>query len=152
MKYKTHIMSGALLGEIGAIGIGATAVGMLSDGHMFYHVAVIGGASILGSVFPDIDVRIPGLKHRTITHWPIPYVCGVLLGFLMRNNLFSFLCLGALIHIFLDSMTVSGVPLLSPFKKYKGFSFIRTDHFQEIPLRLAMACIFILIFSIGAGV
>lgn len=71
-----------------------------------------------GAVLPDV-LEIGGLiRHRTITHWPYPYlfVAGIL--YLWQSNtpsltayLMFFLALGVVLHILLDALSLTGVPV-----------------------------------------
>ena len=83
--------------------------------------------AIIGSTFPDIDIKI-GLVHRTWTHWLPFYIFPAVYIFYSLNDpsfasnifiklFFSFLawfCIGASMHILEDCITYSGIPLLSP--------------------------------------
>ena len=127
---------------------------------------VLIGGSILGSLIPDIDHRQSkiGKKmkitsfvvnklcgHRKLTHAPLLYI--VLFTILLFpvissgnfNTLYFNLILGILLgiasHLFLDSLTVSGIPLLYPFKKEKyhllKYSTNRKEYLPKILILLS---------------
>lgn len=141
---KTHIAGGVLLGSI------------MIDHHKISEslIPVAMSASILGSLLPDIDHRnsyigrrlkvtswiaSKTLGHRGATHSPIftglfLLTLQILIG---RSKLYvnlnvltvvnTFLYYGILSHIFLDSLTPGGVPLLYPiFSNKISFFNIKT--------------------------
>lgn len=85
-------------------------------------------AIVAGSVFPDlIEIRIARNNpfiiryiHRRFTHWWVLYLIGII--YLLYSystsisRLLAFFLLGCLAHIFQDSLTMGGVPVLNPFK------------------------------------
>ena len=87
--------------------------------------------SFVGALFPDIDLGIPGLEHRTLTHWPVPYLAGVVLAHFVGFSWGLYFCIGCLVHIFLDSFSLMGVPLLTPFGRRGGFRIMRVGGFSE---------------------
>ena len=104
---------------------------------------VLIGGSILGSLVPDIDHRQSKLGnkmkitsfivnklcgHRKLTHAPLLYIIlftillfpTILSGNFLNTfyfNLFFGIFIGIISHLFLDSLTISGIPLLYPFTK-----------------------------------
>jgi len=107
-------------------------------------VGVLG--ALAGSTLPDLDIPL-GIPHRTITHWwPIYTGAGIAVKFLPTGYLpplvtdFVFwVCVGSLLHIIEDSLTVGGIPVLGPFSK-KRFSFMltRTGGMLEYLVSLAV--------------
>jgi len=87
--------------------------------------------SFVGALFPDIDLGVPGLEHRTLTHWPVPYLVGVMLAHLWGFSWGVYFCIGCLVHIFLDSFSRMGVPLRTPFGRRRGFRIMRVGGFSE---------------------
>jgi len=126
-----HTLSGVLLSE----GIIAFKYSPLltwqgfsyvaNDAQTFATVFPIAVCPVIGAVLPDIDIHIPCLKHRTITHWPVLYGMGILLAYLAGYLWLSLLYIGCLVHILLDSFSLIGAPFLSPFEKRKGFRIMR---------------------------
>lgn len=94
-----------------------------------------------GAVFPDA-AEFPFrfiLPHRTLTHWPYPYLAGTLaLWWHYRNsgNLIlyyvSFLLIGCLLHIFQDFLSKGGIPLKGPFSKTRGLNFYKIYTLDEV--------------------
>src|SRR6266702_1868652 len=91
----------------------------LTTGAVIY--AMTGGYSptlmaMLGSILPDL-LEMGIVRHRTVTHWPPPWVfiallsCGAnSLSSNIWQYLFSFCCIGALLHIGEDYLSVTGIP------------------------------------------
>lgn len=75
---------------------------------------------LIGTSFPDLDLRIPSLKHRGILHtiWPIILVL-ILNAVLARFLPFSItaFALGYGSHLFADALTKEGVKPLYPLSK-----------------------------------
>lgn len=76
-----------------------------------------GMIAVFGSVAPDIDLEIRGLKHRTYTHslLALGITTCVALTWSKGFGIAWFINYG--LHIFADSLTVQGVGLLYPFNK-----------------------------------
>jgi membrane-bound metal-dependent hydrolase YbcI (DUF457 family) len=96
--------------------------------------------STMGSILPDA-LEIKGLiKHRTITHYPIVYSVPLLV--LLPNFKATFLvnavfwCLvGCMVHLLLDALSKSGIPLFRPFSDKKlAINFYTTHHMSEFYL------------------
>jgi len=133
-----HTLSGVLLSELIIVfkcsplltWQGVSYV--VNDAHAFAAVFPAVISPVIGSVFPDVDMRIPGLDHRTITHWPVPYGIVLILAYLAGHLWLLVFCIGCLLHILLDSFSLMGVPLLTPFGKHKGFRIMRVGSHAEI--------------------
>ena len=144
MTRANHTLSGILLAEgiIAFISPSLLTIAgisyVLQDKAMCVAVPPIIVGSMVGAVFPDIDLRIPGLEHRTLTHWFIPYVAGILLAYFLVYSWVLFFCTGALVHILLDSLSLMGVPIWTPFGKRKGFRIMRVGNFSEVIAALLM--------------
>ena len=154
MTGKTHMLAGVVVGTLCATSYNASAS----------HASLIVGASILGSLLPDIDhfgstagrralaVSIPVrifFGHRTITHsllfaglalvggsYLLPSLPGIAWG----------LFLGVLSHLVLDSLNPSGVPFLYPWPKRFNLASIKTGGVGEMVLVLAAV-----VFLMGIG-
>jgi membrane-bound metal-dependent hydrolase YbcI (DUF457 family) len=84
--------------------------------------------AFIGSILPDWDLRLR-IPHRGITHWLIwpalmlyagqfhPFVIG--------------LCVGWVLHILADAMTVEGLRPLSPFTTWRIHGLARTGALSE---------------------
>ncbi|SFC21574.1 metal-dependent hydrolase [Clostridium uliginosum] len=153
MNYKTHINGGILAGlyitsQMQSINILPTAIFL--------------GSSIIGSLLPDIDhknsyigKRVKPVSkvinklagHRKLFHSPILYLVlyigsmSVVTNKLGLNFLFG-LFLGIFSHLFLDSLTVGGLPWFYPISK-KRFSLahIKTNSQLEFTLCGILLCV-----------
>lgn len=140
MKYKTHVIGGLLAGVLAMNTV--ITKNIESNGP----VVIFLGSSLFGSLFPDIDhqgsyigrrAKITSsivnkhFGHRGATHSPIAMFLFTLILYVVSSHLlrgypavlpvlqigFIGFYVGILSHIFLDSLTKTGVPLLYPFKK-----------------------------------
>ncbi|MFF2531548.1 metal-dependent hydrolase [Brevibacillus sp. NPDC058079] len=137
--------------------------------------------SVFGSLLPDIDHRgsylgrrLPVLSflanatmgHRGATHAPfitvaLTTLCALATHYFLDGiallfclTLLAGCMIGALSHIFLDSLTKSGVPLLFPLsKKHYRLASLKTGGIGEILVTFLMILIAVLIstgnFSTG---
>ena len=92
----------------------------------------------IGSVLPDILEMRGVLPHRTVTHWPYPYlVMAVFLYGLACKSpsypvyFFFFVMVGFVCHLFEDSLSRSGIPWKTPFGVRKGFDLYVTNTSSE---------------------
>lgn len=76
------------------------------------------GVAVVGSILPDVLETGGILKHRTITHWPYPYMVAatVVYCWQWKNTslipyLICFFVLGIVMHLFLDGLSKSGIPV-----------------------------------------
>lgn len=175
MKYPCHVVGGITFGVVSQHFI-VQQLPMMKDSTLptLMLSAVFVAGSVLGSLMPDIDHRgsylgrrLPLLSlitnitvgHRGATHAPlITVIVATLLAFLSTHLLsgvqatYALLFIagsmvGSFSHIFLDSLTKSGVPLLYPFsKKHYRIAKFKTGGIGETLLTLAMI-IFVLWFA-----
>lgn len=133
MKKPTHLLSGLLLTETYIVWLGVPLeLAYLVHPLVTSVVCMTAGVCLAGSVFPDIDLKIPFLGHRTLTHWPIPYLLGAFV-FWHYAMAYPFLfCLAVLVHIFLDSFTKMGVPVVKPFGRRYGIRRVTTGSIAEL--------------------
>lgn len=126
MTKKTHV----------AVGVAATLPIIMKC----EPIAFIG---LLGAIVPDWDI-ILGMKHRTTTHSLTGLFVSTLLITLLNHQIGLIWGLNYSIHLLLDSMTVTGVPLFYPVvKKYYGFKFMKTgDSLDLFICLLSLAFIF----------
>ena len=131
MTKRNHALSGILLAEGSLALISPSLLTFQGLSYALQNgvkaVLFIVSGSIIGAVFPDIDLRIPFLRHRTLTHWFIPYLIGLIVAYLYNCYLALFFCIGALIHILLDSLSLMGVPIWTPFGRRWGFRLMRVS-------------------------
>lgn len=147
MTKTNHTISGLLLAETmialtcpDVLSIqGITHV--LQNKHICHALAPLAAGCFTGALFPDVDLAIPGLGHRTLTHWPVPYLIGAVSGHVFHLSWILYFCAGCLLHIFLDSFSIMGVPLRSPFGKRIGFRVMRVGTFSETIAAVLMGAI-----------
>lgn len=123
MTYKTHMIGGALAG--------ICVYGLMKDSIGFDSGLIITGASIIGSLLPDIDKegsfisnRIPiggiiekSFGHRKLIHslafWVVVFMLTV--GFM--GNVAIGIFAGVVSHLVLDTFNHNGVPWMYPFNR-----------------------------------
>jgi len=122
MKWKSHIAIGAVYGF-------ATAK---------YDFAII-GALAAGSVLPDVIDRFISMDnetlwnkvHRKMSHWWLIYIFLILISAYFGMSSVYFFFIGALMHIYADALTVSGVPFFNPLTAGYGLKEARTGKISE---------------------
>lgn len=139
MTGKTHKIGGAAVAMIYSayIGLGAK------------ETAIAVGVSVAGSLIPDIDKssstlgrKVPLLSipigkiagHRQLFHYPYFYLILGFLGlhFFNEYSLYIYpLMLGIMSHLFLDSLTPLGIPLITPRGKKFNLLSIKTGSMAE---------------------
>lgn len=95
----------------------------------------------VGSTLPDLlEFPLgPLIRHRTLTHWPYPYLAlfvGLWVWGGWSDNLLpqygSYLLLGCLFHLLQDSLSPGGIPCgVTPFRGKIGLGWYRTFHVSE---------------------
>lgn len=162
MNYKTH--------RIGGICAGLLVTGMTFKSPLTIHKALLSGifivGSFIGSIIPDIDhpnshlgkklnifsIGINTLYgHRGLTHSPLfALILSIILIFLssffygVPQLLYSQFVIGISVgyfsHLLLDSLTISGIPLLYPLS-HKGYRLakFRTNKHEIL---VSVICIF----------
>lgn len=139
MTFKTHMIGGIALAGVAALGM-IEVTGL--DLFVYY------GASIVGSLLPDIDhpkswisqntfgiyKLFKGLGHRGATHslFAVFMLEGILLALFGAHPIVLGLGIGYFSHLLLDMLNPRGVPLAYPFfkKKFK-VAKLRTDESGE---------------------
>jgi inner membrane protein len=111
----------------------------------FVTLAILGGAVVVGgAMVPDLDQRIPGIKHRGVTHtvWfalaagVAGGICGAVFGWsyspvaAVAMGVFGMLvgALAVVAHILADVLTPAGV---------RPFAPVRDDHYTVDVTRAA---------------
>ncbi|WP_270567008.1 metal-dependent hydrolase [Clostridium beijerinckii] len=153
MNYKTHMNGGIL--------VGLYANCQFANMPLVSTAVFLGGAFV-GSIFPDIDhgnsyigKKTKGVSkainklagHRKLFHAPLVYlflysiVIGMFTDKLMLIGIKG-IFLGIFSHLFLDSLTIGGLPWFYPFSK-KRFSIcmIKTNSKIEDILCGMLICI-----------
>ena len=126
----------------------------LTSGAAIY--AVTGGyfptcMAMIGSILPDL-LEMGIVRHRTATHWPPPWIVLSLVSYetcrLFPNvwmYLFSFICIGALLHLGEDYLSVTGIPFLSPGSRRRGAELYVTGTMGEAILVMLVTGLFLLL-------
>lgn len=75
------------------------------------------------------------IKHRTLTHTPWLWLLLCAFSFTLPNPFMPVLfgiCLSALLHVFIDMGSPTGIPLTNPFGKKTSFYLYRTNSVSEL--------------------
>lgn len=120
------------------------------------------GALTFGAILPDLlelkisrnNFYIMNMIHRRFTHWWPPYILFII-GCLSigRNDItktLAFVGLGGLVHIFQDSLTMGGIPIINPFKPSFRFGLFYVGSFKEViySLSYCLICISVIFIHI----
>ena len=139
MMKATHTLSGAVMAQ------GYLAwMGLPIDPSYFTNPEALAfafpaaAACLIGSIIPDIDIKLKIFGHRTVTHWFPPFLIAAVVSWLYFIPSIFLFCGAALLHIFLDAFTKMGVPMLSPFGKRYGFRWVVTGGASEILVVIAL--------------
>lgn len=107
--------------------------------------------AMIGSIIPDL-LEMGIVRHRTVTHWPPPWIVLALVSYgACRHSpnvwmyLFSFICIGALLHLCEDCLSVSGIPFRSPHCARRGVGLYVTGSLGEAVLVMFVTGFFLLI-------
>lgn len=128
----------------------AWAVPLLQT-ELYLEAAMAAAGVMLGARAPDwaevarwIDnKRYSLLPHRGVTHWPGFWLVGLILSLAyldspLREASAGFFC-SALLHLALDVMTPSGIPLFHPFDRNRSLRIYRSGSFVAETL-ITMSC------------
>ena len=126
----------------------------LTSGAVIY--AVTGGyfptcMAMIGSIIPDL-LEMGILRHRTATHWPPPWIVLAVFSYgacwyspNIWLYLFFFICIGALLHLGEDYLSVTGIPFRSPHGARKGAGLYVTGTMGEAVLVMLVTGLLLLI-------
>jgi hypothetical protein len=102
----------------------------------------------IGAVLPDVMEMRGVLAHRTVTHWPYPYLVVTALLYVVACASLSymayfvfFIMVGCVCHLFEDCLSRGGIPWKTPYGSRKGFDLYVTRTSSEY---LTVAVLFIL--------
>ena len=125
----------------------------LTSGAAIY--AVTGGyiptcMAMIGSIMPDL-LEMGIIRHRTATHWPLPWIILALVSYetcrLFPNvwiYIITFICIGALLHLGEDYLSVTGIPFRSPIStRRKGLGMYVTGTMGETILAISITGFFL---------
>ena len=87
---------------------------------------VLSMIGILGSVAPDIDIKLGMRFHRTFTHGLIFLMFSSLGISVFNKNIALIWFISYSTHLFLDSLTKGGIPLLYPMGSVYGLRLFTT--------------------------
>ena len=87
---------------------------------------IISLIGILGSVAPDLDIKLGMRFHRTFTHGLFFLMFSSLGISIFSKNIALIWFISYASHLFLDSMTKGGVPLLYPIGSSYGLRLFTT--------------------------
>ncbi len=106
--------------------------------------------AMLGSIIPDM-LEMGIVRHRTATHWPPPWIVFAVVSFVACGfspsiwlYLFFFICVGALLHLGEDFLSVTGIPFGSPGSRRRGAGLYVTGTMGEAVLAMSVTGVFIL--------
>lgn len=150
--------------------ITAAALGCASASYIFSKLNDPLGASLalagamLGARAPDWTEiarwkngkRYSVIPHRGPTHWPGFWLFGAIYSALYIEAPYSFLITlffaSAVLHLILDWMTPSGIPLVHPFAKRKSLYIYRaSDFIPELKISVMIWVVAGVIISINSG-
>jgi len=107
--------------------------------------------AMIGSILPDL-LEMGIVRHRTVTHWPPPWIVLALASYeTCRHSpnvwmyFFSFICIGALLHLGEDYLSVSGIPFRSPGSPRRRAGLYVTGTMREAFLVMFVTGFFLLI-------
>lgn len=164
MNGQTHKLGGLCTGIVAS----SLLVQDPSSSEQILLAGVLISGSLIGSLIPDIDHRNSKIGnkmkitsfivnklcgHRKLTHAPLLYIILsiiLLIPVISSGNFNTFyfnlilgIFIGVVSHLFLDSLTISGIPLLYPFKKEKyhllKYSTNRKEYLPKILILLFTA-------------
>ncbi|SNB45444.1 hypothetical protein SAMN06269301_0857 [Geobacter sp. DSM 9736] len=100
--------------------------------------------AILGSLVPDL-LEMGIVRHRTFTHWPPPWIGFVVVSYgacwlspKIWLYLCFYICIGALLHLGEDYLSITGIPFRSPGGPPRGAKLYSTGTTTETILVLSI--------------
>jgi membrane-bound metal-dependent hydrolase YbcI (DUF457 family) len=151
---------GFVLGATGAMMLAPGGIGdaftSITESSAFFAGAVVGGRAPdkleLATWSKLTDRRYSLIPHRTLTHWPVPWVALLAYSMYLIHDatdlttaaiawaITGFALSGGL-HLVLDIMTPTGIPLLHPFGTKTSFTIYRSGSPVEVLLVAAIVVI-----------
>lgn len=162
MKKNTHLLGGVAV--MGAWCVASTKMGTELPGESAAELLGLFGASLIGSLFPDIDLPTSKIGHmikpastainltsghRGVFHAPLPYLIILLLTYLTASyrafiTALAF-TLGVMSHLFLDILNASGIPLLWPMKRRVSLCDIKVGSLGEKVVDVALIALMVIL-------
>lgn len=132
MTKHTHVLSGIVFIE-GVMLYHGISLNHLMAPEVLSFILPYFGASLLGAIFPDVDMQVSSIiKHRTLTHWPIFYLFGIIISYYYSIPYLTTFCMACLVHLALDFFTMMGIPLFHPFGKRYGLRWVNVGRKKEL--------------------
>jgi len=101
-------------------------IGTLVSLPIIASTGMIGIFGILGSIAPDLDIILGKQFHRTFTHGLFFLMFSSLGISVINKNIALIWFISYASHLFLDSLTKSGVPLFYPLRGKYGLRLFTT--------------------------
>lgn len=134
MTGDTHRLWGGVAALVVLHDLGALHIGPDFSGGMFAQVATILGGAVLAGL-PDVDLKISGLAHRTLTH---SFFWAVLLAVLLPFPFGVALAAAFLTHPVLDALS-GRVQFFWPLPWWVGVGLVKTGSIQETVFNVTLA-------------
>ena len=98
---------------------------------------------LAGTFIPDIDLKIPFLKHRGVFHTAWPVIFAAAAGFFLPKMQFLFFpfAIGYASHLFADMITPFGVAPFFPLIKKRIRGPVKTGTFLELGISAVILAI-----------
>lgn len=108
---------------------------------LFLEAAMVAAGVMLGARAPDWaefarwhnDRRYSLIPHRGPTHWPGTWLAGLIASLVYLDSPYREAAAGffaaALLHLVMDIMTPTGIPLLHPFDRKRSLKVYRSGAF-----------------------
>ena len=100
--------------------------------------------AMIGSILPDL-LEIGIIRHRSFTHWPPPWVAFAIVSYgacwfspKIWLYLCFYICVGALLHLGEDYLSITGIPLRSPSGPPRGAKLYSTGTATETIIVLSL--------------
>lgn len=123
---------------LSGVALGGVLAAEALQAQAYLEASAVMALAVAGSRAPDSlegyrwvgGKRLSLIPHRTITHWPAPWIVLGVVGIVQMPGwavagvvAFS---LGGLLHLLFDAMTPSGIPLIHPFAKPWAYPLYRS--------------------------
>lgn len=157
MERKTHLAGGAAAGA-GFLIACHQGLAIVPSPNLTLAAAGL-GLAVVGSLFPDIDLRTSKISqatkpvsyivsilfgHRTLFHSPLLYAAlFFLLNHFFPNHKFLILAFttGALSHLLIDMLNAKGIPLFYPSTRHYHFARLKTGGIADRLLTICLSAV-----------
>lgn len=101
---------------------------------------------LIGSIAPD-RLEMGFIEHRTLTHSLLFNVISTGIIWVFHHHIGLVWGVCYLSHLFLDCITIKGIPFFYPFdKKYYGLKLIKTGDSIEMLIQLCLVSLIVSVF------